>query len=107
HAADSSAACATDGRPAIISEPVLPKLQQVQTMWEHSVMVKDNVQGLAGRVYLFDDGKPHVGNGTLTVFAHEVFSDNKTRPFEAWEIDRLTLQQLGCRDRIGWGYTVF
>ncbi|MEI7686348.1 MAG: hypothetical protein WCL32_15115 [Planctomycetota bacterium] len=91
-------------------------IQQVQALWENRVITTPDVAnrgapliGLAGRIYFFGEevGHPRAAKGTLTVDAHEVLPDGKTRMLERWEIDPRTLMKLGRKDTIGWGYTVF
>jgi hypothetical protein len=91
---------------------------RIEAMWNRGVATAADsqhngaqLQGLAGRVYMFGtDGFTVIGEGELVV---GLFDDTPrpggTGPVELheWKIDPVTLKRLLKKDVVGYGYTVF
>ncbi len=91
---------------------------QVVTTWQPEVLFSADparggmsAPGIGGRLYLFGNeiGKPLHGNGTLVVDLYDVTGAQSPEPvhLEQWQIDATTLNRLGKKDPIGFGYTIF
>ena len=102
--------------PPVARAPVGEQARQAHIAWENHVMTAADTQnggrplpGIAGRLYLFGEnvGYPLRSGGTVTVVMHEVKKDGSLKQLADWTIDPVTLQRLGRKDMVGWGYTLF
>ncbi len=91
-------------------------VSQVQAAWENRVIVTQDavnngapLVGLLGKLHFFGDevGFPRTCKGTITVDAHEILPDGKTKMMERWQIDPITMQKLIRKDTLGSCYTIF
>jgi hypothetical protein len=65
--------------------------------------------GVAGRVYLFGEGRliPVVGDGTIAVDLFSEMPGAPKTPLEEFRFNKDALKLLLKRDAVGWGYTLF
>jgi hypothetical protein len=90
---------------------------QIVTTWQNQVIFSPDTMhggastpGIAGRLYLFDQGGlPVVGDGGVTI---ELYNDSavakggEAKLLELWKLDKEILRCALQRDTIGWGYTL-
>lgn len=110
------AGCAMTDSHVAKKPPPCGAVCQVAATWDNQVqMIPDPVNGgkpspvLAGRVFLFDQGYQSLSHdvGKITV---QLFVEGPpgAEPVlvERWNLDGKTLERLGSRDMVGWGYNL-